>query len=99
MGDVAGGQQSIAWPENKSVLADDDLKFSGKNKVRFVLARMGMTGHRHPGSQTHLQQAIGSSCVCAGQTNGAEAHIKVISFGSRLMSDRRCFAYECLGVG
>jgi len=85
--DVAWGQQSIAGAKNKSLISDGNLKLSGKDKVHFVLARMGMTRHRHLRSETYLQQAIGSSCIFARQTHGTEAHIKVISFGSRLMSD------------
>jgi hypothetical protein len=87
MRDVPWGQQRITGLKDKSLVSDGSLKFSGKNKVDFVLARMGMTGHRHPRSKTYLQQAIGSSRMCARQTYGTEAHIKVISFASRLMFD------------
>jgi hypothetical protein len=87
MRDVPWGQQSIAGLKNKSLVSDGSLKFSGKDKVHFVLARMGMMGHRHPRRQAYLQQAIGSSCIGARQTYGTEAHIKVISFASWLMFD------------
>src|SRR5215472_5894957 len=85
--DVARGQESVALPENKNVLSHLDLELSGKNKVHFVLACMGMTGNAHSRCETYLQQAIGSSRICARQTYGTEPHIKVISFGSRLMFD------------
>ena len=63
--DVARSQQSIAWPENKSFLSNSDLKFSGKNKVHFVLTRMRMTGYSHPRREANLQQAVGSSRIDA----------------------------------
>jgi hypothetical protein len=85
--DVARGQQSIAWLENNNLLSDSGLKFSSKNEVHFVLPRVCMTRHRHPGSETHLQQAIGFSCIFARQTYRTDADIKVVAFGSRLMSD------------
>jgi len=85
--DVARGQQSIAGLKNKSLVSDGSLKFSRKHKVHFVLAGMGMTGHRHPRSEAYVQQAIGSSGISARQTHGTEAHIKVISFASRLIFD------------
>jgi hypothetical protein len=87
MRDVARGQESVALPENKNILSYPDLELSGKNKVHFVLARMGMSGNAQPRCETYLQQAIGSSCIFARQTYGTEPHIKVILFGSRLMFD------------
>src|SRR5215470_7031851 len=60
--DVARGQESIAGLKHKSLVSDGSLKFSGKNKVHFVLARMGMTGHPHPRSEAYLEQAVGSTC-------------------------------------
>jgi hypothetical protein len=66
--------------EKKSLLSDGDLKFSDKNKVHLILARVRMTGHRHPKRETHLQQAVGSSRICARQTYGTETHIKVKTF-------------------
>jgi hypothetical protein len=74
-------------PENKNVLSHLDLELSGKNKVHFVFARVGVTGNAHPRCETYLQQAIRSSCIFARQTHGTETNIKVISFGSRLMFD------------
>jgi hypothetical protein len=85
--DVARGEERVAGLEQKDILSDRDLEFSSKNKVHLILARMRMTGHAHPRCETHLQQAVGSSRICARQTHGTEADIKVISFGSRLMSD------------
>jgi hypothetical protein len=77
--DVARGQETVAWPENKHLLSYSDLEFPGKNKVHFIFTRMRMTGNAHPRRETHVQQTIGSSRVFARQTDSTDAYIKVIA--------------------
>ena len=48
VGDVARGDESIAFPKNKDLVSDDDLQFSGKDILHLILTRMRMTRHTHP---------------------------------------------------
>jgi len=50
---------------------------------------MSMARHAHPGRETNLQEAIRSAGVFAGQTHGADAHVKVGTPRPRLMFDRQ----------
>jgi len=52
---VARSHKSIASPENKDLVADDDLQFSGEDIIRLILTRMHMTRHRHPRRETNVQ--------------------------------------------
>jgi hypothetical protein len=65
VGNVAWGHESIAGLENKNLLSDDNLQFPGQNIVPFILTRMGMTRHTYPRCETHLQEAVFSSGICA----------------------------------
>ena len=61
VGDVAGSHESITCLKNKDLLSDDDLQFSGKDIVSFILACMRMTRHTYPRRETHLQKAVFSA--------------------------------------
>ena len=89
VGDVARSHESIACLENKDLLSDDDLQFSGENIVPLVLARMRMTRHTYTRRETHLQEAVFSSGLWARQAYGADTDVKVTTFGSRLIFDCR----------
>jgi hypothetical protein len=88
VGNVARRHETVAWLEDKRFASDDDLQFSGEDKVGFILTRMRMARHTHPGRETSLQEAIRSAGVVPRQTHGADAHVKVGALGSRLMFDR-----------
>ncbi len=65
MGNVARSHESIARLENEDLVSDDDLQFSGENIVRLILTHMRMSGHAYPRRETHLQEAVCSSGICA----------------------------------
>src|SRR5258708_5488289 len=88
VGSVARRHETVAWFEDERFGSDDDLQFSGEYKVRFILMRMRMAGHTHPGRETWLEEAIRSAGVLARQTHRADAHVKVGTLGSRLIFDQ-----------
>jgi hypothetical protein len=51
MGDVSRGHESVARTENKDLLSDGDLEYSGEDNVRFVLTRMRMPRHTISGAR------------------------------------------------
>ena len=65
VGDVARGDESIAFPKNKDLVSDDDLQFSGEDIVGLILTRMRMTRHTHPRRETRLDEAVFSSGIVA----------------------------------
>src|SRR5215470_7821991 len=89
MGNAARRHETVTWLEDECFASDDDLQFSGEDKVRFILMRMRMARHAHPGCETNFQEAISSAGVIARQTDRADAHVKVGTSGSRLVFDRQ----------
>src|SRR5262249_21343365 len=87
MGDIARGHETIARLENEDLASDDDLQFPGQDIVRFILARVHVTGHADSWRQTRLDEAVPSSGISARQNHGPDADIKIIAFRSRLMFD------------
>jgi len=85
--DVTRRHESIAFSENKDLVSQDDLEFSPENIIDFILTRVRVTRHHHPGRETNVQEAVCSTGVGAGQAYAADAHVKIITFGSRLMLD------------
>ena len=65
VGDVARGDESIAFPKNKYLVSDDDLQFSEEDIVGLILTRMRMTRHTHPRRETRLNEAVLSSGIFA----------------------------------
>ncbi len=65
VGHVARSDEGIASPENEGLVSNDDLQFAGKDIVRLILTRMRMPRHTHPRRETHFQEAICSSGICA----------------------------------
>ncbi len=65
VGDVARGDESIAFPKNKDLVSDDDLQLSGEDMVHLILTRMRMTRHTHPRRETRLNEAVFSSGIFA----------------------------------
>jgi hypothetical protein len=63
--DVTRGDERIAYAENKDLVSDDDLQFSGEDIIRLILTRMRMTRHTHPRRETQFQEAVFSSGICA----------------------------------
>src|SRR5262249_54889974 len=98
MGDVARGHEGIAGPENEALVSNDDLQLSGKDEVPFVLARMRVPWHTHPGRETHLQQAVCTCGIRARQAYRTDAHVEIATRGPRLVLDRRGSARKGLNV-
>jgi hypothetical protein len=65
MGNIAWADKSIACAENKNLVSDNDLQFSGEHMPCLILTGMGMTRDTHLRSETHLQEAIFSSRIFA----------------------------------
>jgi hypothetical protein len=52
VGNVTRRHESVACLENKNLVSDDDLQFSGEDMVRLILSRMGMARDQVSGSIT-----------------------------------------------
>jgi hypothetical protein len=68
----------------KDLVSDDDLQFSGEYIVRLILTSMRMTRHTPILSS---KRQYGSSGICARQTYGTGAYVKVITCGPQVIFD------------
>ena len=96
--DVARRHESVTRSENEDLVPHDYLELSPENVVDFILTRMRVTRNHHARCETNVEETVCSTGVGAGQTYTPNAHVEIITFGSRLMLDRRGSTVSVSGV-